>query len=172
MAKCGIIYYGDNMNAGKKFEQIFKKSIPNDSNVYYYRLKDGTASWNTNQDNVRFQSSNIADSFLFAYGKLFIIELKSHKGKSIPLNCIRNSQVNGLLEASLKNDVLPFIIIYFSDVQQCFALSIENYQLFTHSFDRKSIPISFCQSNGIPIKVIPKRTSFSLDIESFIELFI
>ena len=31
------------MNEGKKFEQDFRNSMPED--VFYYRLRDGTAAW-------------------------------------------------------------------------------------------------------------------------------
>ena len=52
------------MNTGKIFEKSFRKSIPDSENVYCYRLKDGTASWNMgNSKNVRFQAENIADFF-------------------------------------------------------------------------------------------------------------
>jgi recombination protein U len=156
------------MNNGKKFEQNFRKSIPDSPNIFYYRLKDGTANWK--HDNItRFQANNIADSFLYYSGKLLILELKSHKGKSIPLNCIRKNQVEDMTLASYKTNVHPFLIVYFSDVERCFALSIQNYNLFIKSFTRKSIPIDYFASNGIEIKVEKLRSNCRYDIESFLD---
>ena len=156
------------MNNGKRFEQNFRKSIPDSPNIYYYRLKDGTASW-SNDSKTRFQSNNIADSFLFCYGKLLILELKAHKGKSIPLNCIRKNQVDGMTEASCKQNVLPFLVVYFSDVERCFALPIQGYNLFVASFNRKSIPLDYFVTNGIEINVEKLRSNYRYDIETFLD---
>ena len=77
------------MTSGKRFEKNVKDSIPEE--YFYYRFKDGTSSWGGN-DQVRFQARNICDSMLYNGYNLYLLELKSHKGKSLPLSCIRENQ--------------------------------------------------------------------------------
>ena len=73
-------------NEGKQFEEDFKKSIP--KGYWFYRFKDGTAGFSGEKNsNVRFQAHNIADCEVMGNKYLFILELKSHKGSSIPFNC-------------------------------------------------------------------------------------
>ena len=107
------------MKKGQNFENNFKNSIDkNDSSIFFYRFKDGTANWGPkdNKDKIRFQAHNISDYMIFYRHKLFILELKSHKGKSLPLNCIRNSQYEEMFNASFKDSVYPMLIIFFSDI--------------------------------------------------------
>lgn len=160
------------MNLGKKFEQNWRKSIPDRKNIYYYRLKDGTANWaGGNNYNVRFQASNIADAFLFYDNYLLILELKHHKGKSLPLNCIRANQVKEMTEASKKLGVIPFLIVFFSDIERCFALRINTFNDFVENSDRKSIPLSFFEEKAIEIGVKKLKTNYKFDINSFLEEF-
>lgn len=160
------------MNLGKKFEQNWRKSIPDRKNIYYYRLKDGTANWTGgNNYNVRFQASNIADAFLFYDNYLLILELKHHKGKSLPLNCIRANQVKEMTEASDKTGVIPFLIVFFSDIDRCFALRIEQYNSFIKNTDRKSIPLEYFESFAVEIGVEKLQTNHRFDISTFLQEF-
>ena len=69
-------------NEGKRFEEDIKKSVP--SEYFYYRFKDGTGNFNgTKNENVRFQAKNICDCEVMTDNYLFLLELKSHLGKSI-----------------------------------------------------------------------------------------
>lgn len=160
------------MNTGKIFEKSFRKSIPDSENVYCYRLKDGTASWNMgNSENVRFQAENIADFFLFYDKYLLILELKSHRGKSLPLNKVRSNQIKEMTEASKKLGVIPFLIVFFSDIERCFALRINTFNDFAKNNDRKSIPLSFFEEEAIEIGVKKLKTNYKFDINSFLEEF-
>lgn len=160
-------------NLGKKFEQNFRKSIPESRYIYYYRLKDSASSYYGGNVNLRFSQNNIADAFLFhigeQYNRLLILEFKSHKGKSLPLDCIRENQYKEMLEASEKLAVIPLFIVFFSDIERCFALSIENFDKFVQKKERKSIPLEYFEKNGIEIEVIKKRTNYNYNIEEFLK---
>ena len=109
-------------NSGKVFEQDFRKSLDlDDPDLFFYRFKDGTASWG-NQENsfIRFQAKNISDCMIFFKRYLFIIELKSHKGKSLPFSCIKENQFQEMYNASFKNYVYPILIIFFPDIEECY----------------------------------------------------
>lgn len=70
-------------NIGKTFEQEFKECVPPD--YYLYRLKDDTSGF--------YGVSNPCDYILFRSPYLFMVELKTHKGKSIPVEWCRDHGV-------------------------------------------------------------------------------
>lgn len=159
-------------NLGKQFEQDFRKSIPISDNIYYYRLKDSNNNWNRSE-NIRFAQNNIADAIMFYNGSmfsyLFILEFKSHKGKSLPLTCIRDNQLREMTEASKKIGVRPMLVVFFSDVEKCYALDIEDVNNFIKSCDRKSIPIEYFENNAKEIVTFKLRTNYRYNIEKWLE---
>jgi len=157
-------------NAGKKFEEDIKKSISD--NLFYYRLRDGTASWG-GSDNTRFQQSNICDSILYdSKGKrLLLLELKSHKGKSIPFSCIRDNQLKELLKADIFEGVYPGIVFNFRDVEETYFVSISKVSEYILKGERKSFPLAWVMKNGVKINQYKKRVRYRYDIESFLENF-
>ena len=160
------------MKRGQRFEDNFRKSIDRENpELFYYRFKDGTASWDRTNQNVRFQAHNIADHLIFYKNKLFICELKSHQGKSVPFYCIRDSQYTEMFEASKKKNVYSVVFIFFSDLEECYALSIGSILAFRASSDRKSIPLSFCQEKGIKIDCRKLKSNYRFNIQGFLDLF-
>ena len=159
-------------NLGKEFEQAFRKSIPTNDNIYYYRLKDSNNNWNRSE-NIRFAQNNIADAIMFYNGSffsyLFILEFKSHKGKSLPLTCIRDNQLREMTEASKKIGVRPILIVFFSDIEKCYALDIDDVNNFIKFCDRKSIPIEYFENNAKEIETIKLRTNYRYNIEKWLE---
>lgn len=157
------------MKKGQKFEDNFRKSIDRDSSdLFFYRFKDGTANWNPTEK-TRFQAHNICDCMLFYKQNLFLFELKSHKGKSLPFNCIRDSQYQEMCFAGTKENVFPFLIVFFSDIEECYAIHIKeifNLRLFS---DRKSIPLSFCQEKGSKINSRLLKTNYRYDVKGFLD---
>jgi recombination protein U len=127
------------MKSGKRFEKNFQESIP--EKIFHYRLRDNTSSWGGN-DQVRFQVPNICDYILFHNGTLCLLELKSHKGKSLPFNCIRENQEKELIKATEKG-VIGGILVEFSDVNRVFWLDIQSFVEYKKIIDRKSVPISY-----------------------------
>lgn len=116
-------------NQGKIFEQDFRKSIVLDNpDLFYYRFRDGTAGWaNSQNSSIRFQAQNICDCMIFYKKNLFLLELKSHKGKSLPLTCIRENQFKEMYEASFKKNLYSFVIIFFSEINECYRLKNDRY---------------------------------------------
>ena len=159
------------MKRGQKFEDNFRKSIDRDSSdLFFYRFKDGTANWNPTEK-TRFQAHNICDCMVF-YGKnLFLFELKSHKGKSLPLNCIRDSQWEELCFAGTKENVFPFLIIFFSDIGECYAVHIKELFNFRQLSDRKSVPLLFCQEKGFKINSRLLKTNYRYEVREFLDKF-
>lgn len=159
-------------NQGKIFEQNFRKSIPINDKIYYYRLKDSASSYYGGNDNLRFSQNNIADAFMFFVGNfvthLLILEYKSHKGKSLPLTCIRDNQLKEMLEARNKIGVLPMLVVFFSDIERCFSLDIRYVEKFINEIDRKSIPVDFFEKYGTEIEVTKLRTNYRYNIEKWL----
>lgn len=162
-------------NLGKQFEQNFRLSIPQTDKIYYYRLKDSASSYYGGNQQLRFSQNNIADAFLFhcdnGSNNLLILEYKSHKGKSLPLSCIRENQLREMLEAKDKAGVIPMLVVFFSDEEKCYSLDIKFVEHFLRSSDRKSIPISYFQENGVEIEVIKLRTNYRYNIEEWLKIY-
>lgn len=161
-------------NQGKIFEDDFRASLNlNSPDLFYYRFRDGTASWgDKNNPNVRFQQKNIADSMLFYKGCLFIIELKSHKGKSLPFSCIRDNQFQEMHKASFKKNVFPIVIIFFSDIEEAYALKMTDIIRLRDENISKSISLLFARQNGVKIDSRKLQTHYRFQVEEFLENFI
>ena len=153
------------MNKGKRFENNFKASVP--SNCWYYRLRDSAASYYGGNQNLRFSSKNIADSLVYSGNKLYICELKAHAGKSIPLTCIRENQAKMMLKSSAYENIQCLLFVFFYDVSKCYALNIKDFDKFIKETDRKSIPISYFEENGIDIPVKQLKTNQRFDLSLF-----
>ncbi len=150
-------------NAGKQFEDEIKKSVPDD--VFFYRFRDGTANFAGGQnENVRFQQSNICDCMLYN-GTLFLLELKSHKGKSLPFSAIRQNQVVDLSKASMYGGVVAGLIINFRDAERTFFVHIGKIEYFIAHEERKSIPLMWCEENGIEIPGKKLKVHFRWDLQ-------
>lgn len=163
-------------NLGKRFEENWKKSIVDDENTFLYRFKDGTANFGGERNtNVRFQASNVCDFMLFhnyeCNSKLFLLELKSHKGKSLPITCIRDNQIKEMTTYSRKNNVESLLIVNFSDIDRCFSISIDQFNNFIRTEDRKSIPLSYFEENGFEINVIKLKVNNKYDVEEWLNRF-
>jgi len=147
-------------NEGKKFEQDFISSVPD--TWFHYRLNDSASSWQGGE-NSRFTPSNICD-FIVYNNKLWLLELKSHKGKSIPLSCIRPKQVTGLLEAYKKGTNAGYIF-NFRDIEKTYYVNANLINAFLVTYDRKSIPLSWIDEMGTLIPQIKKRVRYSYILE-------
>lgn len=156
---------GDILNSGKRFEQQWKDSIP--PNVFFYRFRDGTSAWG-DQGNTRFQQSNMCDCEMFDGQNLYLLELKSHKGKSLPLSAIRKNQLDELLKASTYKNIVAGFIVNYADVGQTFFIPATNVIDFITDGERKSIPLVWCERFGIKINGILKKVNYKWDVENFI----
>jgi len=153
-------------NEGKRFEEDFKKSVP--EKYFIYRFKDGTANFKgTKNENVRFQAHNICDFQVVAENKVFLLELKSYNGVSIPLSGIRKTQLEEMLKASKYKSIEPYFMFNFRPLQKVYAVKVENVQEFIEKAERKSIPVKWCIENGVEIDGIKKKVRFKYNLESF-----
>lgn len=157
------------MNNGKKFEQDFKNSVP--TNVWYYRFRDGTASFYGGGDgnNIRFQQNNICDCEIFTGSKLLLCELKSHKGKSIPFNCIRENQIKQMSEAGQFGSIIPLLIINFADCERAFAVHISNFKSLMETSPKKSANITEIQEIGQEIVCTKKISHYRYGVDDLLK---
>lgn len=153
------------INSGKRFEQNWKNSIPKD--IFYYRFRDGSSSWGGN-DKVRFQQTNICDCLMFDGDYLYLLELKSTKGKSLPFNNIKKHQIDDLLWASEYANTICGLVVEFSDLTGCYFIEIGRFKAFYDSTNRKSIPIDYLRKNGIKIGIEKKKINSKFDVKKFI----
>jgi len=155
-------------NPGKIFEEDFKKSL---KDVFFLRLTDPSVSFNQAcfkcPNNVtRFSKRNICDFVVFKTPILYLIELKSVSGKSIPFKNIKkgnkDDRLDKMVESSQKENVLSLFIVNFRQVDNktffCSAKSIQDYM---NNSVRKSLPISFFEDYGNFIKSAKKRTRYT-----------
>lgn len=160
-------------NLGKIFEQNFRKSIPINNKIYYYRLKDTASSYYGGNAMLRFSQNNIADAFMFYVGdfvtNLFILEYKNHKGKSLPLSCIKKNQLEGMIEANNNIGVIPMLVVFFCDIERCFSLEIEYVEKFINEENRKSIPLEYFEKYGVEIEAIKLRANYRYNVEKWLQ---
>jgi recombination protein U len=155
-------------NEGKRFEEDIKKSVPNW--CWIYRFKDGTANFSgAKNENVRFQAHNICDFMVMTIDKLFLLELKSHKGVSIPFNCIRPKQIEEMSGIDHQN-IRAFFIFNFRDLEKTYAVKAELVKNYIENSSRKSIPIQFCINQGIEIPGEKKKVRFRYNLERLFNL--
>lgn len=152
-------------NCGKKFEEDIKKSMP--EWCWCNRYKDGTANFRGDKnENVRFQANNICDFEVMANTKLFLLELKSYQGVSIPLSGIRKNQLEGMIKASNYKNIEPYFILNFRGIERVYAIKVQTLYEFIKTTERKSIPIKWAIENGMEIPGEQKRTRFKYNLEA------
>lgn len=150
------------MNIGKVFEADYIKSLP--SNVFSYRLRDSAATWQGGS-NTRFATSNICDFIVFTQGTLYLLELKSHKGKSIPLTCIKLKHLVDMVDAEKYHGVKSYIVFNFSTEAKTYQVKASDILEFYQAGMRKSIPISFIEEHGQLIEQELKKTHYKYNLE-------
>jgi len=154
------------MNNGKRFENNFKKSVPED--VYYYRFRDGTSSWDKGEM-TRFQQTNACDCMLYTKGSLFMLELKNHKGKSLPFSCIRDNQLIEL-ENVENYDINGGFVVNFEDIGRCYYARAHLIKNYIEDSDRKSIPVQWFEENAIHIPSRKVRINYSYNLNPMFKL--
>lgn len=168
-------------NSGKAFEEDFKKSIPDRCDVT--RLYDA-GGWSGGSpgghiDNkIRFTPKNPCDLIVFAprlepgtfYGVLYKLELKSLKGKSLPLGNIKSSDEKRLkfvatLVASEEKRVKAGLVVNFRDTNETFFVLASKVAAFIEAAERASIPIAWFRENGRLIPQTLKISRYRYDLE-------
>lgn len=150
-----------NKNMGKVFEKEVKDSMPED--CFLERYKDDTSGF--------YGVSNPADFRLYKYPVLILLELKTHKGKSLPLSKIRESQLKGMLKAVEYYGVYGGYLVNFRDLEETYYLSVGYVQNFFESGTRKSIPVDFFREHGFLIPSHKKRTLYRYDFTEWLRRY-
>ena len=145
------------MNAGKQFEKDFKASVL--ESQFFLRLPDG-GGW-SDGTNTRFTPSNLCDCILYTSGRLYLLELKSHAGKSIPAYCLSQAEKLSSID---KTGVFPSFVVNFRDLTETYVISAEIVMVELSS--RKSLGIETCRRFGKKIPQALKRVHWSYDLSS------
>ena len=140
------------MNEGKKFEQDFTKSLT----CFNYRLRDA-GGW-SNADNTRFTTSNLCDMIIFNDGVLYLTELKSVIGKSLP----KPKQLDGLCEIEFSN-VYPCVIVNFRSLEQTYIIRANLFQSKLIELGKVSLNVNDIKEIGqlIPQQKIRTRYKYN-----------
>ena len=154
---------------GKVFEEEIKASIP--LGFFVERYKDDTAGF--------YGVTNPADYRLYRYPYTFLWELKTHKGKSLPLAKIRLNQIKGMYRDIVYRGVFAGFIINFRELEEAYYIPVErvakSFYTFTHTGEieginptgRKSIPVSWCRTYGERIAQEKKRVRYTYNLTEF-----
>ena len=142
-------------DAGKIFEEDIKASIPPD--FYTERYKDDTAGFKG--------VANPADYRLYKYPYTFLLELKTHKGRSLPLAKIRENQIKGMAKADGHRGIYAGFIINFRELEETYYIPVMDIITFINSKERKSIPVEWCRDYGIRIEQKKKRTHSNIQLK-------
>jgi recombination protein U len=156
-------------NAGKNFERDIKASVP--ESCWIYRLRDNASSFSGGA-NTRFTSSNICDYIMLDDDTrtLFLLELKSTQGTSIPLTMIRQNQIEGLMEAGKHNLIAGFLFNFRNENNDTFFMFIDKFNNMIEDINKKSFNIKDLQNYGaIKINSTKKRTRYRYDLNKLIE---
>lgn len=156
-------------NAGKLFESDIKASVP--AYCWYYRLRDNASSF-AGGTNTRFASSNICDCLIFDDSSmtLFLIECKSTKGTSVPLNMIRENQIRGLLDASQHRLVAGLLVNYRNENNDTFFIKIKDFVDMVDGLNKKSFNSKDLIENGsFRVESDKKRTRYKYNLEKLIK---
>lgn len=148
-------------SVGKLFEEEIKASFPQD--FYVERYKDDTAGFKG--------VSNPADFRLYKYPLTFLLELKSHKGKSIPIAKIRPNQIQGMEKATHYEGVYGGFLINFRELEETYYITVQDVIQFIQMEERKSIPVEWCRDHGVKIDQKKKRVRYSYDLESWLSRY-
>ena len=131
-------------------------------NIWNYRLRDSSGSW-SNSNGSRFTPKNICDYIAYNNGGLYLLELKSHKGTSLPYTAISDYQLKGLSNIDYPG-IKAYFIINMRDKEKTYAIEAQKIKKYIETSERKSIPISFMDDEGVEIKGIKRRTRFEYDV--------
>ena len=145
-------------NVGKCFEEEIKASIPPD--FYTERYKDDTAGF--------YGVSNPADYRLYKYPYTFLLELKTHKGKSIPLDRLRSNQIQGMTKAVQHKGIYGGFIINFRELEETYYIAVMDIVAFINSKERKSIPVEWCRENGVRIEQKKKKVRYTYNLSEWL----
>lgn len=146
------------MILGKLFEKKFKEQMDNEDDVYCLRLPDPMGGFKG--------LSNICDFIVYKYPYLYLFELKTTAGPSLPFNNISHNQLHGLKAANEKLSVIKAgFIIWFYDKDITY-FTIPQTILDLQEQGKHSIRFDYTK-DVIVINGIKKKKYFEYDWKTF-----
>lgn len=162
----------------RKIGQQFQTDIENsckEQDVFFHNIKDVFLPPDVRR-RVRLPK-NKYDSIIFHKGYLFPLELKTTNKKSLSFSesVIKEHQIEGLIEASKYEDVIPGFLINFREQPEnlTYFIPINRFTEYKHiaenqmehtykcrkgkKLNRASIPVDICQEIGIEVLSVQKR---------------
>lgn len=167
------------MNVGKKFEQNWKASVPDD--IYYQRLNDN-ASVFTNS-NAKYSVHNPYDCFLFSDGMLLCLELKSTNKNYMTFERTKDDagkkmihiwQIEGLLNARKHEGVHAGFLFNFRNdekgTEATFYQEIDDFLDMIGSLNKISFKITdLLMFNPLRIEDRVLRKNYRYDVRKLFE---
>ena len=163
-------------NKGKQFEKDFQDSCK--SQLTLIRLKDPSSSFNLKctgcpKQVTRFSPRNICDFIGYSYPNIFLLELKSSQGTSVPFKDIVKSKTDKRLRDmayySEKKGIRSYIIFNWRRLGDVtYAVSAVKVKMYIKKAERASIPLNWTIGSGIKIPATKKITRYSYDLTSLI----
>lgn len=155
-------------NEGKKFEEDFRNSFPDD--IFVYRIKDSS--------NFQQTTKNLCDFIIFHNKKLFLMELKSTKGNAFSFDerIIKGHQLNGLYtcEKTYSDVYGGFVFNYRGRVLKTKTVEPETYYISASDVMKakkkyKTLHKDLARSIGIKIGAKKRISRYRYDT-SFMEV--
>ncbi|MFT4413378.1 Holliday junction resolvase RecU [Fredinandcohnia humi] len=107
---------------------------------------------------------NPCDFILYKNPNIYLLELKSHKGKSIPFGAIQPNQIESLYRHNkIKGIIAGFVFNYRDNNETYFVDAVTVYH-FYHMGERKSFSLEWARDKGILIPQKLKRTRYQYDL--------
>lgn len=106
---------------------------------------------------------NLCDFILYKIPNIYLLELKSHKGKSIPFGAIHPYQIESLYQFSSIDGVVAGFVFNFRDMNETYFVDVVTVYQFYHVGERKSFSLKWTKENGIFIPQKLKRTRYQFD---------
>lgn len=167
------------MNDGKKFERHWKECAEK-AGIFTLRISDSDMSFHQNKDlRSRFTQKSPFDDLHYYKGKLFCLELKHTKHKSISFQrtpddsdgMIHSHQINSLVNTAQYEGVYAGFIFNFREEdplqEYTYYMSIEDFSNFIVNTPKKSInKLDIVQNGGVIVESTKKRTQFNYNVES------
>lgn len=146
------------MNEGKKFEQNFRKSIPED--VYYMKLHDSSIGFDIENSTQRFALKSPFDYILYYKGNMYCLELKTTKNKAISFSgsspMIKQHQIDELIKANDKGCIAGFIL-NFRESGNTYFMNIRYFRTLSFELKKKSFNEEDLYASPKLIKIPSKK---------------
>lgn len=171
------------INPGKRFENNWKNSVPED--VLYYRLKDSAQAFDTQNkrtSKLRFSLTNPCDCFMFKSPFLYALELKHtsstsmsfERDKSEKNKMIHYHQIKGLAEFDrYENTICGFLLNFHhkkDDTETLYFQYIKDFNIMISEILKKSLnEKDLMNYNAMIVPSRKMRTNYKYDVNSFME---